>query len=59
MTSLPEDGERRPMSMRQDSDESPAGGGLSDRPPALPAAEQDFRERHHLAICYVPAVDVT
>ncbi len=27
MTSLPEDGERRPMSLRQDSDEPPAGGG--------------------------------
>ena len=34
MTSLPEDGERRPMSLRQDSDEPPAGGGLSDLPPS-------------------------
>jgi hypothetical protein len=51
MTSLPEDGERRPMALRQASDDAPAGGGACQRgPPALPVAEQDVSVRHSIYI---------
>ena len=53
MTSLPEDGERRPMSLRQDSDEPPPVAGCQLGPPALPAAEQDVSQRHHRSSVYI------
>ncbi len=55
MTSLPEDGERRPMSLRQDSDGPPQAAGCQIGPPALPAAQQDVSQRHYLSIYNGPS----
>ena len=43
MTSLPDDGECRPMSLRHDS--VPLAGGLSERPPRA-SCPQTINQRH-------------